>query len=166
MKAIRLQARDSVLDLRRAIRESTDADQKTRIRVIIDIKEGAAKKTTAKRFVVSRTSVISWVEAYNDGGIEALAMSKGGRKEGNPVWDISIFKALAEEIDKGGYWSIPKMQEWISEHHGKDIPEQTVWHCMNKLGYSYKSARPHPVQGDKERQDSFKKGASPPFWSR
>ena len=50
------------------------------------------------------------------------------------------------------------MQEWIKEQYQKDIPEQTVWYRMDKLNYSYKGARPHPVQGDRERQETFKKG--------
>ena len=79
MATIKLKTLDSVSDLKRAIKKSADADQKNRIKAIINIKEGATKTATAKRFVVSRTSVISWVAAYNEGGVEALAMSKGGR---------------------------------------------------------------------------------------
>lgn len=90
-----------------------------------------------------------------------LISNKGGRPEGNPKWDTAIFDALVKEIDtKKGYWSIPRMQQWIREHHKKEIPEQTVWYRMDKLNYSYKSARPHPVQGNKEKQEAFKKGVS------
>jgi len=166
MTTIPLRAHCSVHDLKRALKASVDADQKTRIRAIITIKEGATKTATAKRFVVSRTSVISWVAAYNQGGVDALVMSKGGRPEGNPVWDASIFEELAKEIDKGGYWSIPRMQEWLRTHKKKDVPEQTVWYRMNQLKYSYKSARPHPVQGNKDKQEMFKKGELPRSWSR
>ena len=76
------------------------------------------------------------------------------------------FEELCKEIDKGGYWSIPKMQEWIEKHHHKAIPEQTVWYRMDQLSYSYKGARPHPVQGNKDKQEAFKKGALLPSWSR
>lgn len=166
MTTIQIRAHESVHDLKQALRKSHDADQKTRIRAIINLKEGATKTATAKRFVISRTSIISWVTAYNKGGVEALLMSKGGRPEGNPIWDTSLFEALAKEIDKGGYWSIPKMQEWISDHYKKEIPEQTVWYRMDQLSYSYKGARPHPIQGNKAKQEMFKKGASHYSWSR
>ena len=165
MAIMNLRAHDSVSALKRALKESPDADQRTRIRTIISIKEGTTKTATAKRFVVSRTSVVSWVAAYNKGGVAALVMSKGGRPEGNPLWETSIFDDLAKEIDKGGYWSIPRMMAWIKTHHKKEVPEQTVWYRMNKLNYSYKSARPHPVLGNKERQEAFKKGASIGSWS-
>lgn len=157
---------DSVEALRLAVKRSRDEAQKTRIRAIISIKEGVSQTDAARRFAVCHNTVRNWIAAYEKGGVTALAMSKGGRPEGNPHWDASIFEELAKEIDKGGYWSVPKMQEWIKEHHKKNIPEQTVWYRMDQLDYSYKSARPHPMQGNKERQETFKKGASYRSWSR
>ena len=88
-------------------------------------------------------------------------MSKGGRPEGNPTWDRAIFDELIKEIDKGGrYWSVPLMHEWIKEKYKKEIPENTVWYHVTGLDYTYKSARPHPMQGDTAKQDAFKKGVS------
>ena len=165
MATLHIRARDSVRTLKRALKASSDADQKTRIRAIISIKEGATKTATAQQLVVSRTSVVSWVASYNSGGTGALTTNKGGRPEGNPKWDASIFTELVKEIDKGGYWSIPIMQDWIAKHHKVNIPEQTVWYRMDQLNYSYKSARPHPAQGNKEKQERFKKRASYHIWS-
>lgn len=161
-----IQRTERITTLRRVIKQSSDPEQKTRIRAIISIKEGTPRKTVATEHVISPTTLISWVVAYNNGGTEALKMSKGGRPEGNPKWSDDLFTALAQEIDKGGYWSIPRMQEWLKQKYKKDIPEQTVWYRMDTLGYSYKSARPHPVKGDRERQKTFKKGASLRSWSK
>lgn len=163
---ITIRRREGVAALRRKIKESSNEAQKARIRAIIHMKEGATRVEVARRFVVDTDSLTNWVKAYNAGGVDALAMSTGGRPEGNPKWDTRIFDALAEEINKGGYWSVPRMQEWIRTHHRHDIPEQTVWYHMDQLGYSYKSARPHPVQGSQERQEAFKKRGFPHSWSR
>lgn len=163
---ITVQRRDSVTALRLKIKESSNEGQKARIRAIIHIKEGATRVEVARRFVVDTDSLTSWVKAYNKGGVDALNMSKGGRPEGNPKWDTAVFDALAKAIDRGGYWSIPRMREWIREHHHEDIPEQTVWYRMDQRGYSYKSARPHPAQGDNEKQETFKKGVFVRSWSR
>lgn len=158
--ALKLKSRDTIQVLKETIKKSDDESQKTRLRAIICIKEGMTHTDTAKRFVVSRTSVIAWVNAYNEGGIRALKMSQGGRPKGKVKWDGSIFEALAKEIDQGKkYWSIPLMQAWIKEKHDQDIPEQTVWYRLHHLSYSYKSARPHPFQGNAEKQEAFKKGA-------
>jgi len=164
---IELTTHSSVAELRRALKTSKDEAQKTRIRAIISVEEGATRTETAKRLVISRTTLVSWVAAYNGGGGAALKMTKGGRPEGNPKWDRAIFDALANEIDtKKGYWSVPLMRQWIREHFKKDIPENTVWYHMTNLEYSYKSARPHPAQGNREKHDAFKKGALVNSWSR
>jgi transposase len=159
-------AHDTVEALREKMKKSSDVAYKQRLKIIIAAKAGTKHKDIADRLMISTRSVSVWIGRYNKRGSEALKTNKGGRPGGNPIWDASLFEDLAKEIDKGGYWSIPRMQAWFKEHKHKDIPEQTVWYRMDKLGYSYKSARPHPVQGNREKQDAFKKGASPRSWSR
>ena len=147
-------------ELLKAKNKSSDLGQKLRLRAIINIKKGKLIKEVSEELLVDRKSISIWQNIYNEKGIEGLKTNKGGRPEGNPKWDASIFNDLAKEIDKGGYWSIPRMQEWLRTNKNKDIPEQTIWYRMDQLQYSYKSARPHPVKGDKEKQESFKKGVS------
>ncbi len=156
-----LSRKETVTALRLALARAKDERHKTRIRAIINIKEGATNAETARRFVVEPDSIRSWVKTYNNGGIEALNLSKGGRQKGTQKWDQTIFDNLVKEIDKGGrYWSIPLMVEWLKEHYKEDVPESTVWYHLDRLNYSHKSARPHPYKGNKERQETFKKGAS------
>jgi transposase len=164
--SLSVSAHDSIGELRALLARTRDEGYRKRVRAIIRLKEGEPHGTVARALGASRTSVCSWIAAYNAGGSAALATNKGGRPEGNPTWDTSLFTDLAQEIDKGGYWSIPRMQEWLKTHKKKEIPEQTVWYRMNQLNYSYKSARPSPMQGSKERQEVFKKGGSRRSWSR
>ena len=164
--ALSVVAHDSVEQLRERIIHIHDEGHRRRLRAIIRLKQGALHQDVASTLGASRTSVCSWITKYNDGGWKALAPNKGGRPEGNPKCDAAIFLDLAKEIDKGGYWSIPRMQEWLRTQHKKDVPEQTVWYRMDQLNYSYKSARPSPIGGSKEKQESFKKGASSRSWSR
>lgn len=158
-------AHDSLKKLRAHLARIRDEGYRRRIRGIIRLKEGMRHRDVAASLGASPTSVCAWIAKYNTGGLNALAPNKGGRPEGNPKWDADIFDDLAKEIDKGGYWSIPLMQAWIAQHHKVNIPEQTVWYRMDQLNYSYKGARPHPTQGNKEKQESFKKRASYRIWS-
>ena len=152
-------------ELIEAKNKSSDEGQKLRLRAIINIKKGKLIKQVSEELVVSRRSVGIWQNTYNERGIEGLKTNKGGRKEGNPKWDTSIFKNLGKMIiTKGGYWSIPKMQEWIQKKYKKMIPEQTVWYHLDKQGFSYKSSRPHPYKGDLKRQELFKKGVLQKSW--
>lgn len=156
----------TLAELNICMKQSRDEGQKTRLKAIIFALKGLQRQEIVERIQVSDHSVTNWVQAYNKGGIPALTTNKGGRPPGNPKWDNDIFTSLAKELDKGGYWSVPRMQEWLKKHYQKDIPEQTVWYRMDQLNYSYKSARPHPVLGDRDRQETFKKGASLRSWSR
>lgn len=163
---IALLAHHSIIHLETAAKKTHDLAEKVRIKAIILRTRGKTPQEISEILVITDRSVTGWILKYNDGGLTALASKLSGRPKGKPKWNVSLFEDLATEIDKGGYWSIPRMQKWIKEHHQKDIPEQTVWYRMDQLNYSYKSARPHPMQGNKEKQDVFKKGASFHSWSR
>jgi transposase len=156
----------TVEQLSEAYKKECDPITKMRLRVILLRKKGKNPKEIVNSLLISGRAIHKWVSLYNNGGIEGLNPKPSGRTEGNPKWDTSIFDKLIKEIDKGGYWSIPKMQDWIQENLKETIPEQTVWYHLDKLKYSYKSARPHPVQGNKDKQDVFKKGALLRSWSR
>ena len=157
---------DSITDLEIAIKKTQDSSLKVRLKAILLRRKGKTPQEVAESLMVTDRSITGWVIHYNKDGIAGLHTKQGGRPVGNPKWDASIFKELAKEIDKGGYWSIPRMQEWLRKNHKKDIPEQTVWYRMDQLNYSYKGARPHPVQGNRERQEAFKKGVLLNSWSR
>lgn len=159
MRKIALLDRDTVATMKAAIRRSKEDAQKARIRALLRVKQGVPHKRVAEEGSLSRSSLISWIKAYNESGIEALKMSKGGRPEGNPKWEKEIFEALTKEIDKGDrYWSVPVMVSWIKERYGREIPENTVWYHVRDLAYSYKSAGPSPAKGDPQAQAAFKKG--------
>ena len=144
MKKHILEDHHTLSQLIKAKNTSTDEGQKLRLRAIINIKKGKLIQQVAEDLVVTRRSVTEWQNRYNEQGIEGLVTNLGGRPEGNPTWDTAIWDALATLIvGKGGYWSVPKMQEWITETYKKHIPEQTVWYHLDKLGFSYKSSRPH-----------------------
>ena len=156
----------TLAELKDAMTTTHEPFQKTRLKAIFLRAHGKTPQEIAQQLLVSDRSVTEWILRYNKGGIIALRTKPSGRPEGNPLWDKSLFNALAKEVDKGGYWSIPRMQEWLKKHHDKDIPEQTVWYRMDQLKYSYKSSRPSPIGGDTEKRTAFKKGASFRSWSR
>ena len=166
MNHITVVAHDTEHELREKLRHVHDEAFKTRLKAILLAKKGKKRYEIADQLTVDPSSVTTWLHRYNERGTAALLSNKGGRPEGNPKWDASLFDDLAAEIDKGGYWSIPRMQEWLKSNKKKEIPEQTVWYRMDQLKYSYKSARPHPMQGNREKQEIFKKGASLRSWSR
>ena len=63
--ALSLMTHDSVSTLRCAVAASADEAQKTRLRGIIRIKEGASRASVARDFVVDSDTVTNWIKAYN-----------------------------------------------------------------------------------------------------
>ena len=160
-KTIQLANHHSEQALKEILKTSQDEGQKTRLRVILGVKRGKLRKEVAEDLNLHIDTVTDIVKKYNSKGIKGLETNKGGRPEGNPVWDTKIFDDLVKEIDKQDrYWSIPVMMQWIKEHKKEEIPYNTVWYHARNLDYSYKSARPHPYLGNKKRQEAFKKRAS------
>lgn len=145
-------AHDTQSQLDKALKQATDPVLKGRLKAIALRKQAFNPQEIAARLLVSDRAVRLWITLYNAHGASGLIPKPPGRKKGDGVvWDASLFDDLATEIDKGGYWSIPRMQEWLTEHKQVAIPEQTVWYRMDQLHYSYKSARPHPYRGDREK---------------
>lgn len=158
MRKQQLKQKHTVEELIKIKDECKDERQKLKLKAIIKFKRGKLVKEIEQDLDVSRRSISTWIMTYNIKGIKGLETNKGGRREGNPKWDVEIFKTLTKEIkEKNGYWSIPTMQEWILKNYKESIPEQTVWYHLDKLGFSYKSSRPHPYKGDREKQEQFKK---------
>ena len=156
---IKLKNKHSIAELKIAIKESKDEGQRTRLRTIIELKKDVTRTSVAKDLVVDRKAMLSWIKKYNDSGIKALLVSRGGRPKGNLKWDKVIFERLAEEVRKSKKcWSLKIMQEWIERKDKKLVPITTIWYHMTILGFSYTSLRPHPYLGDKKKQEAFKKG--------
>jgi transposase len=166
MSHLTVVAHDTESELRVKLAHAHDEAFKTRLKAVLLALSGKKRFEIVERLTVDASSVTLWLHRYNEKGTVALATNKGGRPEGNPKWDQSLFDELARAIDKGGYWSIPRMQEWLKKNKKKEIPEQTVWYRMDQLKFSYKSARPTPIGGSKEKREDFKKGASSRSWSR
>ena len=146
-------------DLQKILRESKDESEKTRTKIIIHTYKGLSRTALAKKLDIHVDTITDVVKRYNKTGTKGLKTNKGGRSEGNPKWDIQIFEDLKKEIHKQEkYWSIPKMVTWIIDNKKQEIPESTVWyHMTTSLHMSYKSARPHPLLGNRQKQEDFKK---------
>lgn len=148
----------SIAELKTAIKKSKDEGQKTRLRAIIKLKGAKSRISVAKELIVNRKTLLSWVNKYNKGGIEALLVSKGGRPKGNLKWDEILFEKLSKEVKKNKKcWSLRAMQDWINEKEKEIVPISTIWYHMTIQGFSYTSLRPHPYLGDKKKQEVFKK---------
>lgn len=160
-KILILKDRDSIEDLKKEIKKTNDEKYKTRLKAMLLLKKKKKRKEVAEILVAGERTVTAWVGIYNKDGTEGLKTKPTGRPKGKEKWKNEIFEKLTKEIDKSDkYWSVRLMCKWIKKEEKEDVPESTVWYRVTQIGYSNKSSRPYPYKGDKEKQDSFKKGAS------
>ena len=157
-KKLELKNHDSKKELKEEIRKTKDGRYELKLRVILMAKEGYSPTEIKKILMIAGATYSRWIKQYNEEGKEGLKRYERGRKEGNPKWDKKIFEELFKKLDKmEEYWSVPKMREWIKEEYKKDIPDSTIEYHLHKANYSWKTNRPSPYKGDKEKQESFKK---------
>jgi len=151
--AIILECKNSYEELKFLLKKNKDELMKSRIKILLLIKKDVSRKEISERLSVNKGTITNVVKRYNQNGLESLRTNKGGRPEGNPLWDDNIFEGLVKEIEKQDrYWSLPIMKEWIQKHYQKAISEKTVWYRMRHMNQmSYKSSRPHPYLGDKKK---------------
>ena len=161
-KPIQITKQVTIKVLKQLIKTAKDEGQKTRAKIILEVNKGLMRKDITDKLMVNIDTITDVVKRYNKQGMESFQVNKGGRPEGNPKWDKQIFLDLKAEINKQKeYWSVPKMVNWIELNKKTDIPEITVWyHMVHKHSMSYKSARPHPHLGNRDKQQEFKKKAS------
>jgi len=158
MKRLEVKDLHTVEELKREIRETKDGRYSLRLRCVLLRKEGKSTKEIQESLLVSREFIARWIRRYNEKGLEALKYRHtGGRRE---VWSIKYFKELFEELDKGkGVWTIKKMQKFIEDIHKVKISEESIRRRLHKYRYSWKTSRPSPYKGDKEKQEEFKKNS-------
>lgn len=155
---IKLTRSVSISAIKKEIKTTTDEAYKTRLRAILSFHKGNSQKHIEETMVLSRRALYNWIVLYNASGMEALKTNLGGRPKGKTKWDSTPFERLAKEIDSHAqYWSIRLMIQWLEENEKITVPKSTVWYRMIQIGYSNKSSRPFPYEGDKEKQDAFKK---------
>jgi putative transposase len=141
------------------IKRTQNGRYRLRLQAIYLVLQKHSSKTIQTQLMISKPTLFRWINWYNEKGIKGLKeVSKGGRSEGNPKWDDTMFTALFAKLDKmEEYWSVPKMQAWIVNTYNVTVPERTIHHRLKVNGYSYKSNRPNPYKGDPNLQATFKK---------
>ncbi|PCJ18980.1 MAG: hypothetical protein COB02_09610 [Candidatus Cloacimonadota bacterium] len=155
---LKLKNHDTEEDLKKAIKSTKNVRYQLRLRTILMLKQGFSPSDIKKALLISPTTYGNYIYKYNEGGKKNLEKYGSGRKEGNQIWDLEIFVELFKKIDcMEEYWSVVKMQEWIKENYGKNIPSSTIEYNLHKANYSWKSNRPSPYKGDEEKQKEFKK---------
>lgn len=161
-KAITIKEHNTLEEIEREIKTTRDGRYRLRLQAIHLVMQRMHSAEIQSQLMISRPALFKWVKWYNEKGLDGiLKVSLGGRPEGNPKWDDSIFTALCAKLDlMEEFFSIPKMKAWIEDTYKVSIPERTIHYRLRANGYTFKSSRPNPYKGDPDLQAAFKKTES------
>lgn len=160
---IKLIKHDTLEQWHDKIRRVRNNDHKLRMLVIEKLLANPtlSGKKIQEIFFISAATMYSWISWYNKGGLEKLKTGNGGRGssgDANKQYDDKIFATLKEEIDKNQdkVWTLEKMQYFIKEKFNVEPTIQAIRYRI-KDTHSYKSSRPYPHKGDRNKLGQFKK---------
>ena len=131
------------------------------------IRDGKTRPEAARIGGMYRQTLVDWVHAYNDHGIEGLinATSPGRPCKLTPAQKAEL-KALVElgpDPGKDGVvrWRCIDLARIAQERFAVTVHEDTIGRVLHELGFSHISARPvHPEQAE-DAIASFKKRCLP-----
>lgn len=157
MKAIELANHLTKSELIDRIRREKDSSIRDKYRAFLWILEGKKRAEIARCLGVSRTSIQQWVKRYNTQGESGLHRKAGqGRK---PIITPDKVEKIKEWVSEGeGVWTLKRMSLMLSEEEGISVTQQAIWYRLHESRWSWKTGRPTNPKGDKDAQESFKKG--------
>lgn len=119
--------------------------QRRRLRAGRLLLRGVAQAEVARRVAVTRTTVSTWNELLDAGGLEALKRRPRGRPGGLDAQQKSeLVKRLKQGALAQGFatelWTLRRVAELIEQQYGRRYSESQVWRILVGLGFS--SQRP------------------------
>ncbi len=162
-KKIKLIKHDSLEEWHEKIQKIRNNEHKLRMLVIEKIlaNPSITGKEIQKSFFISPATMYSWISWYNEGGLDKLKIGNGGRgikSKDKKIYSDEVFEVLKKEIDKNQdkVWTLNKMQYFLEKKFDIKPTPQAIRYRI-KDTYSYKSSRPYPYKGDRDKMGRFKK---------
>lgn len=144
-----------------ALEQRFKAEKNTRFRerihCILLKADGLTNRAIAQILRVSEPSVITWLNLFEAGGLEALCRLEAGGSEG--FLSTEQTQKLIAELDLHRFQCAKQVAAWVQEQFGIAYSERGMRHLLQRLGYSCQKVHLLPAQADFEAQAAFLKGA-------
>lgn len=119
--------------------------QRRRMRAGRLLLRGVPQAQVARKVAVTRTTVSTWNEQLNAGGLPALKRRPRGRPSGlDAQQKVALVRLLKEGALAQGFatelWTLRRVGQLIEESFGRRYSESQVWRILLGLGFS--SQRP------------------------
>jgi transposase len=161
---MRVEPHDTLEELREAVHRTSDADERDRVRMVMQAKEGETGVAIGKRLGYTDRAVRNWIRRYNQGGLAGLTdLARSGRPR-------HLEKAKDEDVrkrlDEGA-----KPEDGVCVLRGEDVRRilekefgaryslSGTYAVLHRLGYSSLMPRPQHPETDVAAQEEFEKNS-------
>ena len=152
-------------DLRKAARQTDDADAARRMLAIAFLLEGWSREAAAEACGMDRQTLCDWVHRYNSSGLDGLynRPRRNGplpRLSEEQQAQIAHWVEQGPDLERDGIvrWRCADLQKRIREEFAVELHERTVGKLLRKLSFRRISVRPQHPQSEPEEQAVFKAG--------
>ena len=143
--------------LKKLVRKEQDAQIQRRYHMLLLLKTGESESRSgaARHLGVHRNTIASWLELYEDGGLEGIQkVGEPGPDPGQKSIPSGVMDQLKERLSKPeGFGSYKEIQRWLAEEHKLDLPYTTV-HRIVRYDLEAKLKAPrssHPKKASESR---------------
>ena len=154
MKKALPEIRESIFELKQLLRTEKIARRKERLQMLYLFKTGQAKtrKSAAEMLSVHRTTISSWLDAYERGGLDCLLhiKTKPNHKSSLPKYILHTLKRKLRR--RRGFNSYKAIQIWLQKRYSLSLPYSTV-HGIVRYGLKAKlkvGRKSHVKKNEKE----------------
>jgi len=143
--------------LERLVRKERDAQVQRRYHMLYLLKTGEAKSRSAaaRHLGVHRNTIASWLDLYEEGGLQKLQeIGEPGPEPGQQSIPSSVMEALKDRLaEPEGFGSYKDIQQWLAEEQDLELCYSTVHGIVRyELGAKLKSPRPsHPKKTSRSK---------------
>jgi len=162
---MKVEPHNTLEQLRIAVHETSDADERDRVRMVMHAKEGETGEAIAQRFGYTSRAVRKWVHRYNRGGLEGL---KDLPRSGRPRHlDAAKEEEVRQRLDAGakpedGVCALrgADVRRILEEEFGARYSLGGAYVVLHRLGYSSLVPRPQHPEADPAAQEEFEKNST------
>ena len=157
MKRLLTLTEDQHAELEKRFKTEKNTRFRERLHCVLLKADGLTNRAIAQILRVSEQSVITWLNLYEDGGINVLCRLEVGGSDG--FLSAEQTEKLVAELDTHRFQCAKQVAAWVEEQFGIPYSERGMRQVLQRLGYSCQKVHLVPAQADVEAQAAFLKGA-------
>ena len=162
-KRLNLEPHQSVENLFKLYRQTSDPIERTRYQIIWLLAQGKRTEDVASVTGYCRNSIYRLVRRYNQLGVNGMKDERhqhpGGKPILNEIEQAQLLQVLQNPPADGGLWNSRKVADWMSDLLDRPVSIQRGWDYLRALEMRLRVPRPEHDLADPDVQEAWKKNS-------